>query len=59
MSQDVVGYERTYPLYRTFRIRCTTLDKIKTRSTKYGQSVDSIIEEMLTELEQKEKESKK
>jgi hypothetical protein len=49
MTQNVL-YDREYPIYQTFRIRRTTLDRLKKRGIS-GQSVNDIIEEMLSELE--------
>ena len=46
-------YKREYPLHRTVRLRKDNLVKIKARATKYGQSFDDIITEMLLELEQR------
>jgi len=43
-------YKREYPLYTSVRIRNSNLEKIKQRATRYGQSVDDIITEMLKEL---------
>ena len=44
-------YKREYPLYTSVRIRNSNLEKIKQRATRYGQSVDDIITEMLNGLE--------
>jgi hypothetical protein len=46
--------KREYPLYRAVRMRKVNVKKIKARATKYGQTFDEIITEMLTELGQKE-----
>ena len=45
------AYKRQYPLYKTVRIRNSNLEKIKSRATKYGQSVDDIITDILSQLE--------
>ena len=44
-------YRRQYPLYKTVRIRGEHLRKIKDRGSRYGQSFDEIIGEILKKLE--------
>jgi hypothetical protein len=53
-TQNIL-YERDYPLHRTIRIRHSTLDRIKARNEKYGESVDYILNRILKQLEQYEK----
>jgi hypothetical protein len=48
---ETENYRRQYPLYKTVRIRGENLRKIKDRGSKYGQSVDEIITEILKKLE--------
>jgi hypothetical protein len=50
-SIDPESYRRQYPLYKTIRIRGENLNRIKTRASRYGQSVDEIITEILKRLE--------
>ena len=45
------AYKRQYPLYKTVRIRNSNPEKIKSKATKYGQSVDDIIIDILSQLE--------
>jgi predicted DNA binding CopG/RHH family protein len=44
-------YKRQYPRYKTCRISYSNLEKIKSKATKYGQSVDDIITDILSQLE--------
>ena len=44
-------YKRKYPLYRTVRIRNSNLEKIKSKVTRYGQSIDDIITDILSQLD--------
>jgi xanthine dehydrogenase molybdopterin-binding subunit B len=44
-------YKRQYPPYKTVRIRNSNLEKIKSKATKYGQSIDDIITDILDQLE--------
>lgn len=53
-TQDI-RYNRDYVLYCTTRLKRNTLDRIKTRSEKYGESVDEIVTRLLDQLEQFEK----
>jgi hypothetical protein len=52
-------YKREYPLFRTCRLRKDNILKIKKRATRYGQTFDEIVSEMLSELEAYENEKKR
>jgi hypothetical protein len=56
---DTSNCERDYPLYRTVRLRKDNILKIKKRATKYGQSFDDIVTEMISVLESFENEKKR
>ena len=45
------SYRRQYPLYKTIRIRGENLNRIKKRASRYGQTVDETITEILKRLE--------
>jgi hypothetical protein len=42
-TQSTQEFKHQYPLYRTVRLRNSNLEKIKSRATRYGQSIDDII----------------
>jgi hypothetical protein len=44
-------YKHQYPLYRTCRIRNSNLEKIKLKATRYGQSIDDILTDILNQLD--------
>jgi hypothetical protein len=50
-------YKRSYPTYKTVRLSYRNLDKIRRRATKYKQTIDEIVTEILQKLEQYEKPS--
>jgi hypothetical protein len=50
--------EREYPLYQTVRMRKENVRRIKARISKYGQTFDFIVEEMLNTIERYESEKK-
>jgi hypothetical protein len=58
-TENVLEYKRDYPLYRTCRLRKDHVLKIKARATRYGQTFDSIVGEMLAELTIYEAEKKR
>ena len=47
--------KREYPLYTSIKIRYSNLEKIKARATRYNQSVDDLITDMILKLEFYEK----
>jgi hypothetical protein len=50
-SQNTQKYQHRYPLFRTVRLRNSNIEKIKSKSTRYGQSVDDILTEILNVLD--------
>jgi hypothetical protein len=48
-------YQRSYPMYKSVRIRHHNLERIKARATKYSQSIDDLITIILGHLEYYEK----
>jgi hypothetical protein len=50
-QQEKETYKRNYPLYTSVRIRNSNLEKIKARATRYNQSVDDLISDMIMKLE--------
>jgi NRPS condensation-like uncharacterized protein len=44
-------YKREYPLYTSIKIRHSNLEKIKSRATRYGQSIDDIITDILSQMD--------
>jgi hypothetical protein len=49
------GYRRQYPLYTSIKIRHSNLEKIRARATRYNQSVDDLITEIILKLDFYEK----
>jgi hypothetical protein len=43
--------ERTYPLFKSVRIRTTNLDKIKARATRFNQTIDDLISDMILKID--------
>jgi hypothetical protein len=43
-------YKRQYPLYTSVRIRNSNLEKIKARATRYNESIDDLISDMILSL---------
>ena len=50
-EQEKQTYKRHYPLYTSVRIRNSNLEKIKARATRYNQSVDDLITDMIMKLD--------
>jgi hypothetical protein len=50
-QQEKETYKRNYPLYTSVRIRNSNLEKIKARATRYNQSVDDLITDMILKLD--------
>jgi hypothetical protein len=44
-------FKREYPLYTSIKIRHSNLEKIKARATKYNQSIDDLITDMILKLD--------
>ncbi|MDQ3839897.1 MAG: hypothetical protein M3297_11580 [Thermoproteota archaeon] len=44
-------FKRKYPLYTSIKIRHSNLEKIKARATRYNQSVDDLIKDMILKLD--------
>jgi NRPS condensation-like uncharacterized protein len=44
-------YKREYPLYTSIKIRHSNLEKIKARATRYNQTVDDLITDMIMKLD--------
>jgi hypothetical protein len=55
-TRVIEGYKRDYPLYTSIKIRKSNLEKIKARATRYNQSVDDLITDMIMKLDFYEKE---
>jgi hypothetical protein len=59
-TQDIINptsasnkhQQRDYPLYTKVRMRKDNVRKIKARATKYAQSFDDIVSEMIQKVEQ-------
>ena len=49
------AYKREYPLYTSIKIRHSNLEKIKARATRFNQSVDDLITDMILKLDFYEK----
>jgi hypothetical protein len=47
----VEGYKRDYPLYTSIKIRKSNLEKIKARATRFNQSIDDLITDMILKLD--------
>jgi hypothetical protein len=45
------AYKREHPLYTSIKIRHSNLDKIKARATRYSQSVDDLITDLIMKLD--------
>jgi hypothetical protein len=43
--------QRTYPLYKSVRIRESNLEKIKARATRFNQTIDDLIGDMILKLD--------
>ena len=54
-TRVIEGYKRDYPLYTSIKIRKSNLEKIKARATRYNQSVDDLITDMILKLDFYEK----
>jgi hypothetical protein len=48
-------YKREYPLYTSIKIRHSNLEKIKARATRFNQSIDDLITDMILKLDFYEK----
>jgi hypothetical protein len=46
----IEGYKRDYPLYTSIKIRKSNLEKIKARATRFNQSIDDLITDMIWKL---------
>lgn len=44
-------YKREYPLFTSIKIRHSNLEKIKARATRYDQSIDDLITDMIMKLD--------
>ena len=44
-------YKRKYPLYTSIKIRHKNLEKIKARATRFNQSIDDLITDMILKLD--------
>jgi hypothetical protein len=44
-------YKRKYPLYTSIKIRHSNLEKIKARVTRFNQSIDDLITDMILKLD--------
>jgi hypothetical protein len=51
ISKEKERIQRSYPLYKSVRIRDVNLDKIKARATRYNQTVDDLITDMIMRLD--------
>jgi hypothetical protein len=51
ISEEKERIQRSYPLYKSVRIRDTNLEKIKKRATRYNQTVDDLIGDMIMKLD--------
>jgi DNA/RNA endonuclease G (NUC1) len=47
----IEGYKRDYPLYTSIKIRKSNLEKIKARATRFNQSIDDLITDMILKLD--------
>ena len=54
-TRVIEGYKRDYPLLTSIKIRKSNLEKIKARATRYNQSVDDLITDMILKLDFYEK----
>jgi hypothetical protein len=43
--------QRSYPLFKSVRIKATNLDRIKSRATRYSQTIDDLIEDLLMRVD--------
>jgi len=43
--------QRSYPLFKSVRIRTINLDKIKARATRFNQTIDDLIGDMIMKLD--------
>ena len=50
-TRVIEGYKRDYPLLTSIKIRKSNLEKIKARATRYNQSVDDLITDMIMKLD--------
>ena len=50
-TRVIEGYKRDYPLYTSIKIRKSNLEKIKARATRYNQSIDDLITDMVLKLD--------
>jgi hypothetical protein len=48
-------FKREYPLYTSIKIRHSNLEKIKARATRFNQSIDDLITDMILKLDFYEK----
>jgi hypothetical protein len=48
-------FKRVYPLYTSIKIRHSNLEKIKARATRFNQSIDDLITDMILKLDFYEK----
>ena len=44
-------FKREYPLYTSIKIRRSNLEKIKGRATRFNQSIDDLISDMILKLD--------
>lgn len=44
-------FKREYPLYTSIKIRHSNLEKIKARATRFNQSIDDLITDMILKLD--------
>jgi hypothetical protein len=51
ISKEEERIQRSYPLYKSVRIRDTNLEKIKARATRFNQTVDDLISDMIMKLD--------
>jgi hypothetical protein len=44
-------FKRDYPLYTSIKVRHSNLEKIKARATRFNQSIDDLITDMILKLD--------
>jgi hypothetical protein len=50
-EKEKEGIQRSYPLFKSVRVRTTNLDKIKARATRFNQTIDDLIGDMILKLD--------
>ena len=51
----IEAYKRGYPLYTSIKIRKSNLEKIKSKATRFNQSIDDLITDMILKLDSYER----